>query len=146
MNRWESAAAMALISGAALFVGPAAYADAAEERELSAASSCVSGPGYPDYSYTFGYPYSFTFGSTKVKHSQLRISDKNAATVTTKWSGMKLWLERTDGKICGSKKVVSQGDGTYFAGVQYLSNPGHGIRACIKYKTGETKCGEWKKE
>ncbi|WP_406312424.1 hypothetical protein OHA77_27990 [Streptosporangium sp. NBC_01639] len=146
MNRWRSAAVTALASVVALSVGPAAHAEMTEDREFAAASKCASGPGYPDYSYTFGSPYSFTFGSTKVKHSQLRISDKNAATVTTKWKGMKIYLERTDGRICGPKTVVSQGDGTYFAGVQYLSNPGYGVRACVKYRTGDVKCGEWKKE
>ncbi|MEU6712718.1 hypothetical protein ABZ897_14655 [Nonomuraea sp. NPDC046802] len=129
-----------------LFVAPAAHADVAEKRELKTASACQSGPWYPDYSYVFGSPYSFTFGSTRVKHAQLRLSDKNSAWVTTKWPGMKIWLERTDGKVCGPKKVVSQGDGTYFASVKYLSNPGHGIRVCIKYRTGTTKCGKWKKE
>jgi hypothetical protein len=63
-----------------------------------AASKCASGPWYPDYSYTFGSPYSFTAGKTRVRHAQLRLSDMNSAFVSTKWPGMTIWLEHTDGR------------------------------------------------
>lgn len=145
MNRCRTAVA-ALVSIAALSGGPAAHAGVADDRALPTVSKCASGPWYPDYSYTFGSPYSFTAGKTRVRHSQLRLSDMNSAFVSTKWPGMTIWLERTDGRVCGPKKVVSQGDGMYFAAVKYLSNPGHGIRVCIKYRTGDKTCGKWKKE
>lgn len=144
-NAWRSVATVAAISAFA-GTGPATAVAVGDHGSARAASSCASGPWYPDISYTFGSPYSFRYGSTSVVHAQLRISDKNHARVTTRRSGVRLYLERTDGRVCGPRSVIPRGQGRYTAAVRYLDNPGHGVRACIKYPGAGTMCGAWKRE
>ena len=145
MNKWR-AFAVAVASTTTMLTAGSAQAQPSRNPEPEIVSSCDSGPWHPDISYTFSKPYSFKYKTTTVLHSQLRISDKNHARVSTRRSGVKLYLERTDGRVCGPRTVVPRGAGWYTAAVSYLNNPGHGLRACIKHPTNGTKCGDWKKE
>ncbi|OZM72564.1 hypothetical protein CFN78_13005 [Amycolatopsis antarctica] len=143
-----AAAVLPLVGVGAAQAEPEAPADTvarAAAAAVPAGSDCDLPPWHNDVPYLLPSPYSFGYGTSSVAMTQLRISDKNLATVTTENSDVRVSLENEDGQVCGPTGVHPV-PGGYFAAIGFLNNTGHSVRTCLHHPTGGKICGKAKVE